>query len=166
MLKLLRLGMVLHSRLPYLATLLPSGAPVCSPMMPPSSGSVGTRGPACRQGAAGRAPRDRRAAQPKGGCGAKTGGRARAACGGAAKGGMGAGAAHPMTVDRIPEREPRAAAPGVKGSKAIRGDAKRARRPKIWAAATPGRKPNLLPSRLYSIKCVHAVDFCPSIRQA
>ena len=63
---------------------------------------------------------------------------------------MGASAAHPMTVDRIPRREPRAAAPGVKGGKAIRGDAKRARRPKIWATAAPGREPNLLPSRLYS----------------
>ena len=84
-------------------------------------GSVGTRRPACRQGAAGRAPRDRQAAQPKGDRGAKTDGQARAACGGAAKGSMGASAAHPMTVDRIPEREPRAAAPGVKGGKAAQG---------------------------------------------
>ena len=38
--------------------------------------------------------------------------------------------------------------PGVKGGKATQGDAKRARRPKIWATATPGREPNLLPSRL------------------
>ena len=30
MLKLLRLGMVLHSKLSYLATLSPSGTPVCS----------------------------------------------------------------------------------------------------------------------------------------
>ena len=30
MLKLLRLGMVPHSKLSYLATLLPNGAPVCS----------------------------------------------------------------------------------------------------------------------------------------
>ena len=115
------------------------------------SGFLGPRGPAYRQGAAGRAPRDRRAARPKGGHGARTGGQARAACGGAAKDSMGAGAAHPMTVDRIPEREPRAPAPGVKGGKAAQGDAKRARRPKIWAAAAPGREPDPLPSRLYSI---------------
>ena len=84
-------------------------------------GSVGTRGPACRPGAAGRAPRDRRAAQPKGGRGAKTGGQARAACGGAAKGGMGAGAAHPMTVDRIPERNRARQRPGSKAAKRYGG---------------------------------------------
>ena len=85
-------------------------------------GSVGTRRPACRQGAAGRAPRDRRAAQPKGGRGAKTGGQTHAACDGAAKGGMGASAAHPMTVDRIPEREPRTRRrPGSKAAKRYGG---------------------------------------------
>ena len=129
MLKLLRSGMVPHSRLSHLATLLSSGAPVCSLTMPLSGGSVGTRRPACRQGAAGRAPRDRQAAQPKGGRGAKTDGQARAACGGVAKDSMGASAAHPMTVDRIPRREPRTRgsacrhakrAPGVKGGKAMR----------------------------------------------
>ena len=76
---------------------------------------------------------------------------------GAAEGGMGASAAHPTTVDRIPRRETAHArrrlpacqrVPGVKGGKATQGDAKRARRPKIWATATPGREPNLLPSRL------------------
>ena len=63
---------------------------------------------------------------------------------------------HPMTVDGDPktgtaharQRLPACQrAPEVKGGKAMRGDAKRARRPKIWAAATPGRA-NLLPSRL------------------
>ena len=40
MLKLLRLGMVLHSKLPYLATLLPSGTPVCSLTISLSGGSA------------------------------------------------------------------------------------------------------------------------------
>ena len=43
MLKLLRLGMVVHSKLSYLTTLLPSGTPVCNLMMPLSGGSVGIR---------------------------------------------------------------------------------------------------------------------------
>ena len=91
--------------------------------LPPAvqGGSVGIRRPACRQGAAGRAPRDRRAAQPKGGRGAKTGGQTRAACGGAAKGGMGASAAHPMTVDRIPERNRARQRPGSKAAKRYGG---------------------------------------------
>ena len=70
-------------------------------------------------------------------------------------GGQAPCAARSMTVGRIPRREPRTRgsacrhakgrpAGGVKGGKAARGDAKRARRPKIWAAATPGREPNLL----------------------
>ena len=42
MLKPFRLGMVSHSRLPHLATLLPSGTPVCSPMMSLSGGSAWT----------------------------------------------------------------------------------------------------------------------------
>ena len=42
MLKLLRLGMVPHSRLSHLATLSSSGTPVCSLMMPLSSGSAWT----------------------------------------------------------------------------------------------------------------------------
>ena len=51
-----------------------SAARPCRP-----SGFLGPRRPACRQGAAGRAPRDHRTAQPKGGRGAKTDGQA---CGG------------------------------------------------------------------------------------
>ena len=77
-------------------------------------------------------------------------------------GGQAPCAAHPTAVDRILGREPRTRGGacrhakgrptgGVKGGKAARGDAKRARRPKIWATATPGREPNPLPSRLYSI---------------
>ena len=42
MFKLLRLGMVPHSKLSYLATLLPSGAPVCS-LMSLSGGSAWNR---------------------------------------------------------------------------------------------------------------------------
>ena len=42
MLKLLRLGMVLHSKLSYLATLLSSGMLVCNLMMPLSDGSAWT----------------------------------------------------------------------------------------------------------------------------
>ena len=68
-------------------------------------------------------------------------------------GGQAPCAAHPTTVDRIPGREPRTRgsacrhakgrpAGGVKSGKAMRGGgAKRARRPKIWATATPGREP-------------------------
>ena len=77
-------------------------------------------------------------------------------------GGQAPCAAHPTAVDRILGREPctRSGAcrhakgrptGGVKGGKAAHGDVKRARRPKIWAAATPGMEPNLLPSRLYNI---------------
>ena len=77
-------------------------------------------------------------------------------------GGQAPCAAHPTAVDRILGREPRTRGGacrhakgrptgGVKGGKAARGDAKRARRPKIWATATPGREPNPLPSRIYSI---------------
>ena len=43
MLKLLRLGMVVHSKPPYLATLLPSGTLVCSLMMYLSGGSAWNR---------------------------------------------------------------------------------------------------------------------------
>ena len=43
MLKLLRLGMVLHSKLSYLATLLSSGILVCSLTMPLSGGSAWNR---------------------------------------------------------------------------------------------------------------------------
>ena len=137
----------------------------CRPLVP-----LGPAGrPAARSRAAGRVPRDRQAAQPKGGRGAKAGGQARAACGGAAKGGHGRRcggqapcAAHPTAVDRIPGREQRTRGGacrhakgcptgGVKGGKAARGDAKRARRPKIWATATPGRESNLWPSSIYSI---------------
>ena len=42
MLKPLRLGMVLHSKLSHLATLLPGGTPVCNRMMPLSVGSAWT----------------------------------------------------------------------------------------------------------------------------
>ena len=42
MLKLLRLGMVLHSKLSHLATLLPSGTPVCSLVVSLSGGSAWT----------------------------------------------------------------------------------------------------------------------------
>ena len=139
----------------------------CPPL--PTAGSFEIRRPACRQGAAGRAPRDHQAAQPKGGRGVKTDGQTHSACGGAAKGGMGAEcggqapcAAHPTAVDRILGREPRTRGGacrhakgcptgGVKGGKAARGDAKRARRPKIWATATPGRESNLWPNSIYSI---------------
>ena len=94
-----------------------NAARLCRP-----SGFLGPRRPACRQGAAGRAPRDRRTAQPKGGRGVKTDGQTHSACGGAAKGGMGAGAAHPMTVGRIPGREPRARRrPGSRAAKRRRG---------------------------------------------
>ena len=40
MLKLLRLGMVVHSKPPYLAALLPSGTPVCSLTVSHSGGSA------------------------------------------------------------------------------------------------------------------------------
>ena len=43
MLKLLRLGMVLHSKLSYLATLLSSGMLVCSLMIPLNGGSAWNR---------------------------------------------------------------------------------------------------------------------------
>ena len=42
MLKLLRSGMAVHSKLPYLAT-LPSGTPACSLTMPLSGGSAWNR---------------------------------------------------------------------------------------------------------------------------
>ena len=42
-LKLRRLGTVLHSKLSYLTTLLLGGTPVCSLMMPLNGGSVGIR---------------------------------------------------------------------------------------------------------------------------
>ena len=45
MLKLLQLGMVLHSKLSYLATLPPSGTPVCSLTIPLSGGSDGIHPP-------------------------------------------------------------------------------------------------------------------------
>ena len=77
-------------------------------------------------------------------------------------GGQAPCAAHSTAVDRILGREPRTRGGacrhakgrptgGVKGGKAARGDAKRARRPKIWATATPGRESNLWPSSIYSI---------------
>ena len=43
MLKLLQLGMVLHSKLSYLATLLLGGAPVCSLTISLSGGSAWNR---------------------------------------------------------------------------------------------------------------------------
>ena len=43
MLKPFRLGMVPHSKLSHLATLLPSGTPVCSLVMPLSGGSAWNR---------------------------------------------------------------------------------------------------------------------------
>ena len=89
-----------------------------------------------RPGAAGRAPRDRQAAQPKGGRGAKTDGQAHAACGGAAKWGMGASAAARRLVRRI--RQPwagswdgnraRAAAPAGMPKGARRAGSKVAKR--------------------------------------
>ena len=104
----------------------------CRPLVP-----LGPAGrPAARSRAAGRVPRDRQAAQPKGGRGAKAGGQARAACGGAAKGGMGAGAAARRLVRRI--RQPwtgsrdgnraRAAAPAGMPKGARRAGSKAARR--------------------------------------
>ena len=51
MLKPLRLGMVLHSKLSYLVTLLPNETPVCNLVVPLSGGSVGIRPPhAARSG--------------------------------------------------------------------------------------------------------------------
>ena len=43
MLKLLQSGMVLHSKLSHLTTLLPNGTPVCSMMVPLSVGSAWIR---------------------------------------------------------------------------------------------------------------------------
>ena len=106
----------------------------CPPL--PTAGSFEIRRPACRQGAAGRAPRDHPAAQPKGGRGAKTDGQTHSACGGAAKGGMGASAAARRLVRRI--RQPwtgswdgnraRAAAPAGMPKGARRAGSKAARR--------------------------------------
>ena len=95
---------------PSVCRTLASGLHCWFRIFPPPAvqgGSVGIRRPACRQGVAGRAPRDRQAAQPKGGRGAKTDGQAHAACGGAAKGGMSASVVHLMTVGMIPGREQR-----------------------------------------------------------
>ena len=100
------------------------------------SGFLGPRRPACRQGAAGRAPRDHQAAQPNGGRRAKTDGQTHSACGGASKGGMGASAAARRLVRRI--RQPwtgswdgnraRAAAPAGMPKGARRAGSKAARR--------------------------------------